>query len=48
MELEISAQHTEVHPRWRQMIERHLAKLDGQGVGLLRIHVTLVHSTHHL
>lgn len=48
MELEISAQHTEIHPRWRQMLDRHVAKLNGQGANLLRVHVTLVHSTHHL
>jgi cold shock CspA family protein/ribosome-associated translation inhibitor RaiA len=48
MDLEISAQHTEVHPRWREMIERHLAKLNGQATRMVRMHVTLVHSTHHL
>jgi cold shock CspA family protein/ribosome-associated translation inhibitor RaiA len=48
MDLEISAQHTEVHPRWRQMIDRHLTKLNGKGAPFLRLHVTLVHSTHHL
>lgn len=48
MDLEISAQHTEVHPRWRQMIERHLNKLNGKGAALQRLHVTLVHSTHHI
>jgi ribosomal subunit interface protein len=48
MELEIHAQHTEVHPRWRELIERQIAKLEGLGARLLRVHVTLVHSTHHL
>ena len=48
MELEISAQHTEIHPRWRQMLDRHIGKLNGQGTNLLRLHVTLVHSTHHI
>jgi cold shock CspA family protein/ribosome-associated translation inhibitor RaiA len=48
MDLEISAQHTEVHPRWRQMIDRQLTKLNGKGATLLRLHVTLVHSTHHI
>src|SRR5262245_42815813 len=47
MDLEISAQHTEIHPRWRQMIDRHIAKLNGQGAHFVRMHVTLVHSTHH-
>jgi cold shock CspA family protein/ribosome-associated translation inhibitor RaiA len=48
MDLEISAQHTEVHPRWRQIIDRQLTKLNGKGAPLLRLHVTLVHSTHHI
>jgi len=48
MELEISAQHTEIHPRWREMLDRHIAKLNGPGANLLRLHVTLVHSTHHI
>jgi cold shock CspA family protein/ribosome-associated translation inhibitor RaiA len=47
MDLEISAQHIEVHPRWRSMIERHVGKLNGIGANFLRLHVTLVHSTHH-
>src|SRR5262245_35560957 len=47
MELEISAQHTELHPRWRSMIERRAAKLNGQGARFVHLHVTLVHSTHH-
>lgn len=48
MDLEISAQNIDVHPRWRQMIERQLKKLDGKSTALLRLHVTLVHSRHHL
>lgn len=48
MELEVSAQNTEIHPRWREIIDRHVAKLNGQGVNFLRLHVTLVHSTHHI
>jgi ribosome-associated translation inhibitor RaiA len=48
MELDISAQHTDVHPRWRAIIERRTGKLDGLGAPLLRLHVTLLHSPHHL
>jgi ribosome-associated translation inhibitor RaiA len=48
MELEIQAQHSEVHPRWRDIIERRTAKLGELCGDILRLHVTLVHSTHHL
>jgi ribosome-associated translation inhibitor RaiA len=48
MDLEIQAQNADVHPRWRQLIERRLAKLDGLGANLIRLHVTLVRSAHHL
>ncbi len=47
MDLEIQAQHTEVHPRWREMIDKHIAKLTGLGNNFLRMHITMVHSTHH-
>jgi ribosomal subunit interface protein len=47
MDLEIQGQHTEIHPRWRDLIERRVAKMDGHGTKFLRVHVTLVHSTHH-
>ena len=47
MDFEISAQHTEIHPRWREMIDRHLTSSTVKE-SLLRLHVTLVHSTHHL
>jgi cold shock CspA family protein/ribosome-associated translation inhibitor RaiA len=48
MDLEIQAQHTEVHPRWRELIDRRIDKLDGMGATFVRLHITLVHSTHHL
>ena len=48
MELEIQAQHSEVHPRWRDLIDRRAAKLTEYCDDILRLHVTLVHSTHHL
>jgi len=48
MDLEIQAQHTEVHPRWRELIDRRVGKLDGMGASIVRLHITLVHSTHHL
>lgn len=48
MDLEIQTQNADIHPRWRELIERRLAKLNGLRVALIRVHVTLVHSTHHL
>jgi ribosomal subunit interface protein len=48
MELDVQAQHSEVHPRWRAIIERRAAKLLDFCGDILRLHVTLVHSTHHL
>ncbi len=48
MEIEIQAQHSEVHPRWRAIIERRCAKLADFCGDILRLHVTLVHSTHHV
>jgi len=48
MELEVQAQHSEVHPRWRAIIDRRAAKVSELCSDILRLHVTLVHSTHHL
>ncbi|GIW44654.1 MAG: hypothetical protein KatS3mg077_1936 [Candidatus Binatia bacterium] len=48
MHLEIQAQHTPVHPRWRELIDRGVAKLQGLYRDLLRLNVTLVHNSHHL
>ncbi len=48
MDVEIQAQHTEVHPRWRDVIERGAAKVRELCQDVLRLHVTLVHSPHHL
>jgi len=48
MQIEIQAQHSEVHPRWRSIIQRRAAKLGDLCDRLIRLHVTLVHSTHHL
>lgn len=48
MDVEIQAQHTEVHPRWQEVIERGVAKLRELCNDMLRLHVTLVHSPHHL
>jgi ribosomal subunit interface protein len=48
MEIEIQAQHSEVHPRWRGIIERRAEKLLEFCNDILRLHVTLVHSTHHV
>jgi ribosome-associated translation inhibitor RaiA len=48
MTTELQALHTEVHPRWRELVERRSAKLSELGHSILRLHVSLVHSTHHL
>jgi ribosomal subunit interface protein len=48
MQIEIQSQHSEVHPRWRAIIQRRAAKLADSCSGIIRLHVTLVHSTHHL
>ncbi|HVM96165.1 MAG TPA: HPF/RaiA family ribosome-associated protein [Candidatus Acidoferrales bacterium] len=48
MELEIQAQHTELHPRWREMIDRRVSKISEFCSEIVRLHVTLVHSAHHL
>lgn len=47
MDLEIQTQHCEIHPRWRALIDRRMTKLTELNGGILRVHVTLVHSTHH-
>ena len=48
MDIEIQAQHSEVHPRWRGIIELRAAKLLAFCKDILHLHVTLVHSTHHV
>ena len=48
MQIEIHAHNTEVHPRWQAIIQRRAAKLTDFGNGIIRLHVTLVHSAHHL
>jgi ribosomal subunit interface protein len=48
MDLEIDAKNVEIHPRWRELIERRVARLDGLGATFIRLHVTLNHSTHHM
>jgi ribosome-associated translation inhibitor RaiA len=48
MQVEVQVQHTELHPRWRELIDRRAAKLEEVCGEILRLHVTLVHSTHHL
>lgn len=47
MDLEIQAQHCDIHPRWRALIERRAAKLADLSQEILRVHVVLVQSTHH-
>lgn len=48
MQIEIQSQHCEVHPLWRTTIQRRAAKLADFRPDIIRLHVTLVHSTHHL
>lgn len=48
MEIELKAQHSEVHPRWRTIVDRRAEKLKDFCADIVRLHVTLVHSTHHL
>jgi len=48
MEIEVKAQNSEVHPRWRTIIERRAEKLLEFCADIVRLHVTLVHSTHHI
>jgi len=48
MDIEVHAQQSEVHPRWRTIIDRRAAKLAELCKDIQRLHVTMVHSTHHL
>jgi ribosomal subunit interface protein len=48
VQLEIQTQHTDLHPRWREIIERRSAKLREFCKEVVHLHVTLVHSTHHV
>jgi ribosomal subunit interface protein len=48
MEIELKAQHSEVHPRWRAIVDRRAEKLLEFCSDIVRLHVTLVHSAHHL
>jgi len=48
MQIEIQSQHCDVHPRWQGIIQHRAAKLTDFSDRIIRLHVTLVHSTHHL
>ena len=48
MQIEIHSLNCEVHPRWRAIIQRRASKLTEFYQRIIRLHVTLVHSTHHL
>jgi ribosomal subunit interface protein len=48
MRIDITAQHSNVHPRWQAIIQRRAAKLTDFCKDIVRLHVTLVHSTHHV
>ena len=47
MQVDIHALHTEIHPRWRAIIQRRSAKLTDFAKNIVRLHVTLVHNVHH-
>jgi ribosome-associated translation inhibitor RaiA len=47
MDVEIQALHSDVHPRWRGLINRRAKKLVTLSDQILRLHVTMVHDTHH-
>ena len=48
MQIEIDGRNVEIHPRWRTLIERKLAKFDRYVYGVTRARVTLLHNRHHL
>jgi ribosomal subunit interface protein len=48
MRIDITAHNSDVHPLWGAIIERRAAKLTDFSQQIVRLHVTLVHSTHHL
>ena len=48
MRIDVKAQHSEVHPLWAAIIQRRAAKLADFSKEIVRLRVTLVHSTHHL
>jgi ribosomal subunit interface protein len=48
MQIDIQSQNSDVHPRWQGIIQRRAAKLGDLCDRIVRLHVTLVHSTHHL
>jgi ribosome-associated translation inhibitor RaiA len=48
VQIEIQTQHADLHPRWRGIIERRSEKLLEFCKDIVHLHVTLVHSTHHV
>lgn len=48
MQIEVDGRNTEVHPRWRTLIERKLAKFDRYVYGVTHARVTILHNRHHL
>jgi len=48
MYIDIKAHNSDVHPRWQAMVQRRAAKLTDFCRHLVRLQVTLVHSTHHI
>lgn len=48
MQIEIDGRNTEIHPRWRTLIEHKLAKFDRHVYGVTHARVTILHNRHHL
>jgi CspA family cold shock protein len=48
MQIEIDGRNIEIHPRWRTLIERKLAKFDRYAYGVTHARVTVLHNRHHL
>jgi len=47
MQLDIEGRNMEVHPRWRGLIERKLAKLERYPNEITHARVTITHNPHH-
>lgn len=48
MEMEIEAQNIDLHPRWKDIVEKKARKLERFSKKITQIRITLIHSRHHL
>ena len=48
MELEIEAQNIDLHPRWKDLVEKKAKKLERFSKKITQLRITLIHSRHHL